>query len=521
MTNENHNDEKTKFANGKDVLRWIVGLICFVVVPIGFVYFFAWLLPVEGTGDAGRKAVGILAQIPTKPWFYALVGALVGGYLAWSWHRHADLHKEFEEKEKEYESKEKGREKAGNKDGLTRHDWWIAYKLRKRALTLRLQANLVMGGVFALLGGGVYLVLFVLPEIEISDQLIAKKIQFEERFGQSLQSIVDGRYWLNTDEPDKKVGSNADDKTGLVKDPRVSVFMRTDGGQSNPSSLPLQPREEVIAAAFSADGKTGLVVDHKVSVFMRTDGGQSNPSSLLLQPREDATAAAFSADGKTGLVAGDEGSVLMTTDGGQNWVPTEGLHTEGLDPKSYLDEVRASHSYGGYIAQTKDGDYYRLKAHPELKEWRKWSITGIRREMMKDKELRGSQILKYIRRFDDEFSDSGANRERDSNGEKERKEGFFGGLLNLNNLTVMRIATLTVLFFLVQILVRLYQYSLRLSAFWESRADAVFLARSFAEKRRKGSTIWLACWDPMRTISSLRPSHRLTYPSYSRRLDPI
>ena len=107
MTNENHNDEKTKFANGKDVLRWIVGLICFVVVPIGFVYFFAWLLPVEGTGDAGRKAVGILAQIPTKPWFYALVGALVGGYLAWSWHRHADLHKEFEEKEKEYESKEK------------------------------------------------------------------------------------------------------------------------------------------------------------------------------------------------------------------------------------------------------------------------------------------------------------------------------------------------------------------------------------------------------------------------------
>ena len=387
--------------------------------------------------------MGILAQIPTKPWFYALVGALVGGYLAWSWHRHADLHKEFEEKEKEYESKEKGREKAGNKDGLTRHDWWIAYKLRKRALTLRLQANLVMGGVFALLGGGVYLVLFVLPEIEISDQLIAKKIQFEERFGQSLQSIVDGRYWLNTDEPDKKVGSNA-------------------------------------------DAKTGLVAGHKGSVFMTTDSGQSwNQSSLLLQRDEEFIAVALSADGEivSGLVAGDEGSVLMTTDGGQNWVPTEGLHTEGLDPKSYLDEVRASHSYGGYIAQTKDGDYYRLKAHPELKEWRKWSITGIRREMMKDKELRGSQILKYIRRFDDEFSDSGANRERDSNGEKERKEGFFGGLLNLNNLTVMRIATLTVLFFLVQILVRLYQYSLRLSAFWESRADAVFLARSFAEKK--------------------------------------
>lgn len=50
----------------------------------------------------------------------------------------------------------------------------------------------------------------------------------------------------------------------------------------------------------------------------------------------------------------------------------------------------------------------------------------------------------------------------------------------LNNVTLTQIATLTVLFFMVQILVRLYQYSLRLSAFWESRADTVLLARSFA-----------------------------------------
>ena len=42
---------------------------------------------------------------------------------------------------------------------------------------------------------------------------------------------------------------------------------------------------------------------------------------------------------------------------------------------------------------------------------------------------------------------------------------------------------MTVLFFLVQVLVRLYQYNLRLSAFWDSRADAMFLKNSFAKEK--------------------------------------
>ena len=50
-------------------------------------------------------------------------------------------------------------------------------------------------------------------------------------------------------------------------------------------------------------------------------------------------------------------------------------------------------------------------------------------------------------------------------------------------LTGARITTLVVLLLLAQILARIYQYSLRLSAFWESRADAVFLSDSFAEEK--------------------------------------
>ena len=85
-------------------------------------------------------------------------------------------------------------------------------------------------------------------------------------------------------------------------------------------------------------------------------------------------------------------------------------------------------------------------------------------------------VFKDISRFDDTFSDSSPN------GDKSSKEAVVG-FLKLDTLTVLRIATMTILFFLVQILVRLYQYSLRLSAFWDSRADAMFLAQSFAEKK--------------------------------------
>ena len=47
----------------------------------------------------------------------------------------------------------------------------------------------------------------------------------------------------------------------------------------------------------------------------------------------------------------------------------------------------------------------------------------------------------------------------------------------------MRIVTLIILFFLVQILVRLHQYGLRLATFWDSRADALLLKQSFADHK--------------------------------------
>ena len=191
-----------------------------------------------------------------------------------------------------------------NKSGLTSHDWWIARELRKRAFTLRVQANLILGGVFAFLGGGVYLVIFILPEIKAADLIVAEQtrikvqqIRFQEKFGQRLDSIVDGRYWLKTDKPDEEEGLNADKKTGFFVEIGTSILTITNGEKyQTSSSVRLQHDERVATVALSAGGNTGLVVGRKGSVFMITDGGQDSKwSDVRLKDKEHVAAAAFGA----------------------------------------------------------------------------------------------------------------------------------------------------------------------------------------------------------------------------------
>ena len=49
----------------------------------------------------------------------------------------------------------------------------------------------------------------------------------------------------------------------------------------------------------------------------------------------------------------------------------------------------------------------------------------------------------------------------------------------------MRIATIAATIYFVQLLVRLYQYSIRLAAFWDSRADATLLGQNFSDLESK------------------------------------
>ena len=303
---------------------------------------------------------------------------------------------------------------------------------------------------------------------------------------------------------------SADGEAGVVYRLTNLVFVKkSDRGDWSKSNLALERGEWIISAAFSADSKTGMVAGDEGSVFMTTDGGKNwILPNLALKSEERVIAAAFSVDGENGVVAGDGGSVFKTTDGGEIWSSTKG---EDLDQNHFsavglwnphkgkelgqnlrYSQVEVSSHNDIYVAKTGDEVLYHLPgAYSKLDEWDSLSLEDIRNKMNKDEILRNSKIFSDITEFmygavrpsgdrTDDGIDKTDNGTDNTNGDG---EGYSDEILS--DLTVMRTVTLAVLFFLVQILVRLHQYSLRLSAFLESRADAVLLSGSFAGNKAK------------------------------------
>ena len=294
-----------------------------------------------------------------------------------------------------------------------------------------------------------------------------------------------------------------DGRRGVVGGRKGSVFVTQDGGQNwtVPKGLKLKEGERIFVAMFGPDGRHGVVGGHKGSVFVTQDGGQNwnvpenseLKKDLELREGERIVAAAFDADGRFGVVAGSEGSVFVTQSSELRWNSTE----RDYQDTSFIDVVSASPGGRDFVAVDGDGGIHLLEAYPDMAEWESRSLDAMRIRIQEDEILRKSVIGREITKFlnkalsADGNVDSGedskpGNCEDSKPGNCEdsksgNDKGFFSGLLD--ELTVMRVVTLIVLFFLVQILVRLHQYSLRLATFWDSRADALLLAQSFADHK--------------------------------------
>ena len=262
--------------------------------------------------------IAFLKNIPTEPVFYYSIAALLSIYLGRYLWLYAKLRKEFEtKKEKE------------DKYTLTPRDWWVAQGFRERSVTLRLQAGLFLGCIFALLFMGVYFIIFVLPAIEEQDQNFFAE-QYKREIGDKLDLLAEGRYWLRIPENlSKDDGQNfihvntSDNQIGVDIFPQfVTLNTENGGGDWNRLDLSLaQGESAATAAAFSADGETGMVAGNNgLIIFLTRNNGENwNRLDLSLAHGEWATAAAFSADGKTGMVAGNNGSIFLTRNNEENW----------------------------------------------------------------------------------------------------------------------------------------------------------------------------------------------------------
>ena len=354
------------------MMKRIASFLSRVAVPlllfgasIGIAYGFIYLvvLPaLERRRERPFTISDILEEVPKEPALYVFVAALVGVYVAWRWWMLGRLRETLRDKAE-----------GNGADGLEARDWNVAEGLRERALALRTRADLILGAGFALLCAGIYLVLFILPEIVATDAIRIERAQFNLRFGNRLECVVKGQCFVKVDQSvlderdlptleqrhdDRKfdakgvwqisilrfpttdseaggtttnwtltpgdrirdVALSANGMTGIVTGSRGSVLLTTNGGESWAPVYPAQFGDRATDIALSADGMSGIVASRRGPVFLTTDGGNSwSQPSIELSAGEWVIKAGFSADGTTGIVAGDEGSVFLTTDRGDSW----------------------------------------------------------------------------------------------------------------------------------------------------------------------------------------------------------
>ena len=300
---------------------------------------------------------------------------------------------------------------------------------------------------------------------------------------------------LAEDETITTVRFAPDGRHGIAGSTASSVFFTKDEGRtwSRLTNLTLKEseREYVVMVNFGVDGdsETMLVVGDEGSVFVTSDGGRTWTSlrGLELAEGEAITTVRFPPDGRRGIAGSTASSVFFTKDGGRTWSRTEGLDSvtkelvavqavqEKPTEERPVDEQNGEKSppeekddpQYSFLMMASDGASYILQAHPIGPEQPLSLIqSSVEKNDMLRRSVIGENILMALQKLSGLGSNPGKNWERSA----------------LIDLTLMRIASMTILFFLVQLLVRLYQYNLRLASFLDSRADAVLLARTFASR---------------------------------------
>ena len=265
--------------NADEHFRTGVDLICVIIFVIsGLIVFHLPELENSSVSEA-TVVYDWLQRLPTEPVFYYLVALLIGVYLRLRWYEFGRLGKDcnsIEQKEPETSVQE-------NRHRLTPRDWWTVRELRKRALQLRMRADMALAGVIVLLMGGIYAFLFIVPQIgPFDDSLIRKRerlLTFKVIYGNKLKLISEGRYWFNLSGVSNRKNlliemkklETVDDRN---RNQRLHIARENDWIDLSDAGITKRD-EQIEAVIFHAEGKRGLVVGHKGSVFFTENAGKN------------------------------------------------------------------------------------------------------------------------------------------------------------------------------------------------------------------------------------------------------
>ena len=193
-----------------------------------------------------------------------------------------------------------------------------------------------------LLAGGLYLIAFVLPQLNVYDVDVGFRAAFEHRYGRALDRLRDGRYWLSilhefatsTDTlQNQRLAFSKDGKLGLAAPGRSArelkpILVTTDRGRSWSRKPGLAPEEWLGTVEFG-EGGTALAVSNKGTAFRTVNGGESweQTAPIPLDDGDWVTHSWYRPADTMVLVLGHRGAVWSTSDWGRQW-STPSWHKE-------------------------------------------------------------------------------------------------------------------------------------------------------------------------------------------------
>ena len=292
-----------------------------------------------------------------------------------------------------------------------------------------------------------------------------------------------------------RAGMDKHGEKGMLVGLESSFFWKhNDAEEWQQASFRFDYNERLHVAIPSSDGSVLLVAGDEGSVFLGTDFGKTWGSlDLGLDDDETVFHGALTTDGRGGVLVGDRRSAFWTDNVRQSdWKPTSGLPSTVFPTiRDYRGPLREA---GVAFEQTESGqrfvlsvgsEDYVLQPYGHLDGWREMSLRELQDVLKDDDILVTSEIFRELARVD--IVDEVETR-TDEEGHLSRpsmESALTAHVIRDYKTTLLRIATLTVLFFLAHVLSRLHRYTLRLAAFCDSRADAVLLYSRLADQKSR------------------------------------
>ena len=250
----------------------------------------------DQTKRGGELVHDFVGNLPTNWEFYAVIALIA---LAYCWRRRKKLCLD-----QEADDVSKTVDRASDRA--------VVRDLRRRALSSRLWAEVLLGGVIASLFVGLYFSIYVSRYVADKDTQVVVNTIIQERFGREIAALEKGEYWLRiatvnaTGIPSLRVSPGTDGKELILG----------IGGRGGASTFVSQDR----GFTWEKEDKDGQQKATWELVILRTEAGQVGtiPIVASLGEKVKITVAEYGASGH-GLVATNDGAAYVTNDGGENW----------------------------------------------------------------------------------------------------------------------------------------------------------------------------------------------------------